>query len=113
MEQMDRKLYWQKNIDLFRQSGMTPKEFCGKHSLSTKTFFKWKKRFTPTIDSCPKTLQLIPIDLKPSLDEAPSALNQSSGIRLDVKGLNIRLDCGFDVATLKRLLSMLEGEVSC
>jgi hypothetical protein len=88
--------YWQTHDEACRRSGVTREEYCRQHQLSLKTFAYWRHRL--------KT-QAGPVKLV----QLPSAMQQSSALRLVVNGCGIEVSEGFSARTLAEVVTVLRG----
>jgi len=74
--------------------------------LSPKSAGRWKNVFEKEgcrrID-CPAELEIVPVNHQETTCEP-----KSSGVRLELGELHIELKTGFDIQTLKDVLSLLE-----
>ncbi|MBU4387887.1 hypothetical protein KJ644_05515 [Candidatus Dependentiae bacterium] len=108
---MDKKLtseerlkFWQDHVSVYRKSGMTQREYCGKANISYWSFNVWKRR----IDSEEKAT---------GIHEIPQAVVQRlSRERKDLEiivhdRLRIVLPEGFSEKTLCRVLSLLKVRI--
>lgn len=101
MTKEKRVAYWQKLIKAHHQSSLSVSDFCRDHRINSQRFYLWRKRFNSqsTAPAIGAFLELV-----------PSSRNGESGIRLRVaQGLSIEMDCGFDPATLRQVISVVKG----
>ena len=95
----ERKTYWKKLVKEHGQSQLSVTDFCRNHRINPQRFYLWRKRFQsePTFSDTDAFLELIPTSEK-----------TGSGIRLRMEsGMSIELDCHFDPATLRQVISIL------
>jgi hypothetical protein len=92
---------WQQRLDRFRTSGLTVADFCERESISTASFYAWRRRFqacpVPSDDDLPR---LVPVHVVPAPANAPVELVLPSGCVL-----RIFPDC--DLGWLRQLLPQL------
>ena len=99
MEQ-NRREYWQRQMMLCADSGMSTKEFCRENKLSYWNFMCWKRKLRNTSE---QTLPLVKVPELPSADDAAAA-----GISLIIAGnLELHIQNNYHSPTLKRLLADL------
>jgi transposase len=106
---------WAKRVERWKDSGLTAKEFAAELGINSRSlvFWKWQLKRdglgTPAIarEQPPKvsrrrsTAKLPLVELRPSLMETRIELELGAERRL-------KIPAGFDVDTLRRLLSVLE-----
>jgi hypothetical protein len=107
---------WAKRVERWKDSGLTAKEFAGELGINPRSlvFWKWQLKRdglgTPAIarEQPPKVprrrsaAKLPLVELRPSLMETRIELELGAGRRL-------KIPAGFDVDSLRRLLSLLEA----
>ncbi len=101
MTKEERITYWQKLVKEQAQSSLSVTDFCRDHQINRQRFYLWRQRFQ---SQSPASVTGAFLEL------VPSSKNGESGIRLRVDpGLSIELDCGFDPATLRQVISVVKG----
>ena len=90
---------WKLDLEEQQQSGLSAREYCLRKEISYKAFF-YRKRRLSEFDNSVETGRFIEVQI----DQQPIT---SSGIVLRQGTLEITLDCGFDTATLKKVLEIL------
>jgi len=97
---------WRRWIDQWRTSGLSVRDFCHRHGLATPSFYAWRSRLQQRAADTPAVVAV------QVLADAPPA--QGSALELVLAdGRIVRVAPGFDAATLRRLLTALEGEGPC
>jgi hypothetical protein len=104
-EQKERQ--WRRRIDQWRTSGLSVRAFCARYGLATASFYNWQR-----------VLQRRAADAQPAFvpvqvvtDAVPA---QASALELALAdGRTVRVAPGFDAATLRQLLAVLEGGGPC
>lgn len=112
--------FWRRTLRQWRRSGLSVRHFCAEHDLTEPSFYSWRRILTqrnevrakverdsthrevPVSDDTPVFVPLRVIDL-PSQAAFEVVLE---------RGLVVRVLRGFDAATLRQLLAVLE-EPSC
>ena len=104
-EQKERQ--WRRRIDQWRASGLSVRAFCARHGLATASFYNWRRALQRRAAAEPPAF--VPVQVV--ADVVPA---QASALELVLAdGRAVRVAPGFDAATLRRLLAVLEGEGSC
>ena len=103
-EQKERQ--WRRRIAQWRESGLSVREFCGRHQLAEPTFYAWRRHLLQRAADPPAVVAVQVVADRP----APKA----SILELVLAdGRAVRVPPGFDPATLRQLLIALEGEGPC
>lgn len=92
--------YWEKQIELWRRSGLNKSAFCREHKLSRWTFHYWKKRLQRSSEEAVSFVKLPAITIN-------SAQAAAISIQLGDR-YNVEVKSDFEAATLRRLLDVLE-----
>jgi hypothetical protein len=97
---------WRRRIDQWRASGLSVRVFCARHGLPTASFYQWRRVLERRATAEPA---FVPVQVvADAVPAQPSALEV-----VLVDGRRIRVAPGFDAATLRRVLAILEGEGPC
>ena len=97
---------WRRWIAQWRASGLSVRDFCDRHGLAAPSFYAWRSRLHQRTGDTPA---VVPVQL---VADAPPA--QASALELVLAdGRVVRVAPGFDAATLRQLLTALEGEGPC
>ncbi len=105
--------FWRRLLRQWRRSGQTVRDFCAEHGLAEPSFYAWRRIIAERDrqatrhghDRASDTPAFVPVRLAPTLT-APLEVVLGSG-RL------LRITPGFDPATLRQLLAVLEEQPSC
>ena len=99
-EQKERQ--WRRRIDQWRASGLSVREFCERHSLASASFYNWRRVLQRRAAEQPA---FVPVQVV--ADAVPTLVSVLEVILTD--GRIVRVAPGFDAATLRQLLAVLEG----
>jgi transposase-like protein len=103
-EQKERQ--WRRWIAQWQTSGLSVRGFCDRHGLATPSFYAWRSRLQQRAADTPAVVAV------QVMADAPPV--QGSALELVLAdGRIVRVAPGFDAATLRRLLTALEGEGPC
>jgi hypothetical protein len=98
--------HWRRWLDQWRASGLSVRAFCARHGLATASFYAWRRVLQRRAAEQPAFL---PVQVV--ADNTPA---QASGLEVVLgDGRTVRVSPGFDAATLRRLLAVLEGGGAC
>ena len=92
---------WRRWIGEWRASGLTARAFCERRSLGEANFYAWRR----VLDQRKAEAAFVPVRIVP--DEP--AVRPGGGFDVVLaSGRTVRVAPGFDAATLRRLLAVLE-----
>lgn len=104
---LGKERFWQRMVRLWRRSRLSVRAFCAEHQLSEPSFYGWRRTFADrehvkqaTADPTFVPVQVVPPMSSPLLELALG------------RDRVVRVPAGFDPATLRQLLAVLE-EHSC
>jgi len=104
-ELAEKRRYWEEQVQCWRGSGLSQKEYCRQNQLPENRLTYWKKRFTKV--EAPVSFVQVQFggDGRSKIN-----LSQGSGLRLIVgKKHEIEVARGFDPHVLWQLIHVLEG----
>jgi len=79
--------HWQRNVEAWRESGLSQADYCRQQVLNPKTFSTWTRPELPIDQDLP--LEVIPVQAAPS---APVAATEASVIMLGLRSV-LSLNC--------------------
>jgi transposase-like protein len=91
----------------YERSGMTRVAFCRQHGLSAATLDNYRKRCRADVDAR-SSVPLVAVDLVDRVAVAPGLAGEATLFVELAGGRRIGVAAGFDAATLRRLLGVLE-----
>jgi transposase len=97
---------WRRWIGEWRASGLSVRAFCDRRGLAIPSFYAWRRTLERRAAEVPA---FVPVQVV--ADGAPAHASALEVVLRD--GRAVRVAPGFDAATLRRLLAVLEGERSC
>jgi hypothetical protein len=97
---------WRRRIQHWRRSGLSVRVFCARHGLTQASFYLWRRELQRRDDAA---VSFVPVEVVAS---EPSGL--TGGIEIFLGGKRrVRVQPGFDVVTLQRVIAVLEETRSC
>jgi hypothetical protein len=93
--------YWTKQVEAWRRSGLSQVEFCQEHGLSRWGFLYWRRKL---LDRSTGDLSFVQVANTSTLC---SGLADAINIVVEER-YRVEISDGFDGATLRRLLDVLE-----
>jgi len=97
---------WRRRIQEWQASGLTVQAFCARHALAPPTFYAWRRQLQQR-DAAARTF--VPVRVVP--DEEPAHATPLEVVLAG--GRRLRVTPGFDPATLRQLLAVLEEALPC
>src|SRR5262245_18705968 len=88
-------------VEQWRGSGMSVRAFCDRHGLATASFYNWRRVLARRAAEEPA---FVPVQVV--ADAVPTRTSALEVVLAD--GRAVRVAPGFDAATLRRLLAVLE-----
>lgn len=77
--------YWHKHLESWLQSDLTQEAYCTQHGLSTKSFYRWRRREKDALAAAKSSLTLVPVSV---VGNAPLGnlirLHSPSGWRIEL-----------------------------
>jgi hypothetical protein len=92
---------WQRWIDQWRTSGLSVRAFCARHGLTTASFYNWRRVLERRAAE-----QVVFAPVEVVADTLPIRTSVLEVVLTD--GRVVRVAPGFDAATLRQLLGVLE-----
>jgi hypothetical protein len=99
---------WRRWIDQWRVSGLSVQVFCARHDLASASFYRWRRVLERRAAEGPA---FVPVQVVAESDVVPAQASALEVVLVD--GRTVRVAPGFDAATLRQLLAVLEGEGPC
>ena len=94
---------WRRRIDQWRVSGLSVRAFCAQHGLTQASFYTWRRVLQRRATEQPA---FVPVQV---VADATPACQASALEVLLLDGRTVRVAPGFDAATLRQSLAVLEG----
>jgi transposase len=96
---------WRRWMHRWQHSGLSVRAFCARHGLAQPSFYAWRRALQSRAAATP----FVPVRVVPDEESALAASVEvvlSGGRRLHIRP-------GFDPATLRQLLAVLEEALPC
>jgi len=93
---------WRRWIDQRRASGLSVRDFCARHGLATASFYAWRRVLERRAAERPA---FVPVQVV--ADAVPTQARTLEVVLTN--GRTVRVAPGFDAATLRQVLAVLEG----
>ena len=97
--------HWRRLIQLWKNSGLTVRVFCTRHHLSQPSFYTWRRE----LQQRDAATTFVPVRVVTDDQPTPSTPIEI----LLAGGRSIRITPGFDPATLRQLLAVLQEVPPC
>ena len=102
----EKEQQWRRRIKQWRASGLSVRAFCARYGLASASFYHWRRVLERRAAEAPAFVPVQVVD-----DATPPPASALEVVLVD--GRMVRVAPGFDAATLRRLLAVLEGEGPC
>jgi hypothetical protein len=99
----EKERQWRRRIDQWRASGLSVRAFCDRHGLAAASFYNWRR----VLRRRPAAEQPAFVPVQVVADALPAQASALEVVLTD--GRAVRVAPGFDAATLRQLLAVLEG----
>jgi hypothetical protein len=96
---------WRRWIQQWQHSGLSVRAFCARHDLAEPSFYAWRRQLQQRQAPSP----FLPVRVVP--DEEPAAAGSVEVVLTG--GRRVCVPPGFDPATLRQLLAVLEEVPPC
>jgi transposase len=97
---------WRRRLELWQNSGLSVHAFCTRHGLTAPSFYAWRRELQQRDAAA---TPFVPVRVLPD-DEALPAGNVEVVL---ARGRRLRVTPGFDPATVRQLLALLEEAPPC
>jgi transposase len=94
---------WRRRISQWRASGLSVRAFCAQYGLTPASFYHWRR----VLERRPAEEPAAFVPVQVVADAVPTQASALEVVLAD--GRTVRVAPGFDAATLRRLLAVLEG----
>jgi transposase-like protein len=96
--------HWRRLIQLWKNSGLSVRAFCARHRITQPSFYAWRRE----LQQRDATTAFVPVQVETNDQLATGASIATIEVVL-AGGQCVRVTPGFDPATLRQLLAVLEG----
>lgn len=100
---LDKERFWLRHIKAWQRTSLTIRAYCQLHHISESTFHSWRRLLKKRVAQQSAFVEIVPEQVSPA--PVPLELVLPGGFVL-------RLPAQFDVASLKRLLSLFAETTS-
>ncbi len=105
--------FWRRTVRQWRRSGLSIRDFCAEHDIEEGNFYAWRRTIAQR-DQEARGRRTRPAVFVPVRVTATAALAQAAALEVVLgQGRLVRVPAGFDVATLRQLLAVLEEVPAC
>ena len=113
--------FWRRLLRQWRRSELTVREFCDQHDVSEPSFYAWRRTITERDQQRCQRQTNTPAGEDPCAARQPlfvplRVVPTAAGMAFEVvvsDGRVVRVPAGFDAASLRQLLAILEEGPSC
>jgi hypothetical protein len=113
--------FWRRTLRQWRRSGLSVRAFCAEHDLAEPSFYAWRRIVAQRDQESARVRVKPERRAVPASDDTPvfvplRVIDVSTQVAFEVvleRGRVVRILRGFDAATLRQLLAVLEEERPC
>jgi hypothetical protein len=99
---------WRSRIEQWRRSGLSVRDFCSRQRLREPSFYAWRRLLRQRDDAAAAAFVAVEVTAEESAPAGGGSLEV-----VVAGGRRVRVAPGFDAATLRQLLAVLEEVASC
>ena|ERR1700674_5493332 len=81
--------YWGRHLEAWHQSDLTQDAYCAHHGLSTKTFYRWRRKEKEAVAAAKSALTLVPVRVGAAVTDSVVRLHSPGGWRIEVGGSSV------------------------
>ena len=100
MTRSEQRQYWEDQLETFKKSGMTAKQWCQENEINIHRFNYWKRKCSAVMASTPT--HWLPIDMQPE--------QESDALILRINDVSIEVRQGFDPGLLRLVVTTLASK---
>jgi hypothetical protein len=100
--------HWRRLIQLWNNSGLTVRAFCARHHITQPSFYAWRRE----LQQRDAATAFVPVQVETN-DQLASVPSFPTIEVVLASGQCVRVTPGFDPATLRQLLAVLQEGGSC
>jgi transposase len=110
--------FWRAHVTRWQASGLSVRDYCSRHRLAEPSFYAWRRTLAqrpgdvpaavPSAAVTAPVVTFVPLHVQPTTADNSAALEVVLG-----NGRRLRVPAGFDAATLRAVLDVLEDTSSC
>jgi hypothetical protein len=81
--------FWGAHVEAWHRSDLTQREYCAKHELSEKSFYRWRRKEKEALAGANASLTLVPVSVGTPATSSVVRLHSPSGWRIELPGGNV------------------------
>ena len=81
--------YWRRHVEAWHQSELTQEAYCASHGLSTKSFYRWRRKEKEAVAAGNSSLTLVPVSVGTPATGSVVRLHSPGGWRIELPGGNV------------------------
>ncbi|HYM85649.1 MAG TPA: hypothetical protein VET30_02825 [Pseudoxanthomonas sp.] len=76
--------FWRRHLEAWHQSDLTQDAYCASHGLSTKTFYRWRRKEKESVAAAKSSLTLVPVSLGTPTPGSVVRLHSPGGWKIEL-----------------------------
>jgi len=81
--------FWRAHVEAWHRSDVTQREYCAKHELGEKAFYRWRRKEKDAIGAANSSLTLVPVSVGMPATSSMVLLHSPGGWRIELPGGNV------------------------
>lgn len=81
--------FWRAHLEAWHRSDVTQREYCAKHELGEKAFYRWRRKEKDAIAATKSSLTLVPVSVGTPATSSVVRLHSPGGWRIEIAGGNV------------------------
>ena len=106
-EQKEKRKFWKRHIEKWRETGSRQAEYCRQHKLSAKSFTYWKRKYRQKA-----AVSFVPVEVQPEAVRIDLSLEKEAVLVLSKDGYRIEIKEDFKAEALGKVLRAIR-ELQC
>ena len=78
--------HWRRHLEAWHESELTQVDYCVKHGLSTKSFYRWRRKEKDAVAAGQSALTLVPVTMNTPVASSSIRLHSPGGWRIELGG---------------------------
>ena len=81
--------FWRRHLEAWHQGELTQEAYCASHGLSTKTFYRWRRKEKESVAAATSSLTLVPVSVGAPVTGGLVRLHSPAGWRIELPEGNV------------------------
>ena len=81
--------FWRGHLEAWHQGDLTQDAYCASHGLSTKTFYRWRRKEKESVAAAKSSLTLLPVSVGTPITGGVVRFHSPGGWRIELPDGNV------------------------